>query len=46
MKKDTINSILLLLILAILIYIVFKINQQSEKIQTIENNLRAYFSTN
>lgn len=46
MKKDTINSILLLLILGILIYIVFKINQQSEQIQTIENNLRAYFATN
>lgn len=46
MKKETTNSILLLLILLLLIYIVFKINQQSEQLKTMELNLRAYFSTN
>lgn len=42
MKKNTITVILLILILAGVGYICFKINEINERQITIENNLKAY----
>lgn len=44
-KQNTITTILLILILAGIVFIGFKIHEINDRQITMENNLKAYFQT-